>query len=468
MTRAASGPPPARARLAARVGRFELLTFLLAGLVSAWMVAHAQVGGDQLDLLARGWRLAARGSLVPYGNPLSNGGKEIGALTSLLVGLPLTLWMDHRAPVVVVWASHLLAFLLLLRTLRPILHPAERLAFALLYGLGPWRLYFAGFLWNPNYLYLIGAVHLATALAQRARPRLGASFAHALALGLALQLHPSFLILAVASLLLVWRGYARPHWPGILAGGLVAALPLVPWIAYLRHDPGILPGGKGFLGHGLVTLYPIFGGLWHWLRYSTLLVARRMGTIDLSARFGERFDAALVPLWSALVDGLGALAALVALIGLWRFLRHHGISLLRRRLPSGASDRQWLRGYVTWTLAAAVLAFAAAPTAVMWWQELAVVHAAILPTVFLLGTLLVSPRWRRWARPGLALYAGATVLLLGGMALGAAHYRCDGRQTVNLALRSDHPMFHDLGILQSCPFPIDPAHGWWPDALPPE
>ena len=54
------------------------------------MVIRSQVGGDQLNLLARGWLLAARGQFIPYGNPLSTGGKAPGGITSLLVGLPLS------------------------------------------------------------------------------------------------------------------------------------------------------------------------------------------------------------------------------------------------------------------------------------------------------------------------------------------------------------------------------------------
>src|SRR5436190_16312501 len=100
--------------------------FLAGALISLVMVLRTQEGGDQLDLLARGWRLAARGDLVPHGNPLSNGGNEPGAVTSLVVGLPLFLRMDHIAPVWVVWITHLLAWWLLDRTLARALSGRER------------------------------------------------------------------------------------------------------------------------------------------------------------------------------------------------------------------------------------------------------------------------------------------------------------------------------------------------------
>src|SRR6476620_4933581 len=108
-----------RARRADRLADPRLRrTLFAAGIaISVLMVVRTQVGGDQLALLVRGWRLAALGQLVPHGNPLSNGGNEPGAVTSLIVGLPLFLRMDHIAPVWLVWITHLLAWWLLDRTL---------------------------------------------------------------------------------------------------------------------------------------------------------------------------------------------------------------------------------------------------------------------------------------------------------------------------------------------------------------
>ena len=76
-------------------------------------------------------------------------------------------------------------------TLKRILSPRERVLLALLYWLNPWQLYFASFLWNPNYLFLFGAVHLWSALAQRERARFWPSFLHAAGLVLAFQIHAS-------------------------------------------------------------------------------------------------------------------------------------------------------------------------------------------------------------------------------------------------------------------------------------
>ena len=85
------------------------LAVALGLLLSALMVVRAQAGGDQLNLLSRGWLLVERGQLIPYGNPLSSGGDGPGIATTLLMAGPLAVWRDHRAPVVLTWLLHLLA-----------------------------------------------------------------------------------------------------------------------------------------------------------------------------------------------------------------------------------------------------------------------------------------------------------------------------------------------------------------------
>jgi hypothetical protein len=456
---AAGRPRPATARQV-------WLLFAAGLLISCAMVARGQVGGDQLNLLARGWLWAAEGRFISYGNPMSTGGNAPGGITTVLVGLPMMAWRDFRAPSVVVLAFHVLAFLVLDRVLSRIFSPRERLLFAVFYWLNPWRLYHSGFLWNPNYLFLFGAVHLQTALAQRERARFWASFAHAAALALAFQVHASFLLLFVASALLWLRGYFRPHWAGGLAGAAIASLPLVPWAVDLVRHPEIAAAGKGFLGRGLLLVFPLARGVLYLLRYGSLSLGGRMDRLDWSALVGEA-DRWLRPLSAVLVQGIGALSLLLPLFGavrLWRRVRHRW----RRRLPSEASDRDWLRGYVVWCFVAAVIVFSLSPTTIMSWQGLILLHAVAIPPVLAVGALWRLPRRSRLVARGVWAYAAVEVALGLAMAFGSPHYRCGGRSEMRLALRYDHPMLHDTGILAACPMPIaqDPE-GWWPDVLPP-
>lgn len=452
----------------ASADRFVRVAFVAGLLLSAIMVWRSQVGGDQLNLLARGWRLYSAGEWIPYGNPMSTGGKAPGGVTSLLVGLPLFLWQDHRAPTLLILLTHLLAYLLLDRTLRGILTPAERVALALLYWLNPWRVYFSAFLWNPNYLFLLGAIHLWSSLAQRPEKRFLPSFLQAAALVLAFQIHASFLLLAVASLLLWWRGAFKLHWLGAAAGGLLATLPLVPWLIGLFEDPTILTDAKkGFLGRGLLLVFPLLRGLLYWFRYASLAVSGRMATLNFTDVLGLHpwLDRAA----SILVQTLPAVTILLPILAGIRLARRSR-RLLKDGFGAEISDRSWLKGYALYSFLAAVIVFSLSPTTIMMWQGVILLHAAILPLVLWLGPLArtrFSPRVRQGAR----LYFVAEVLLIATMAFGAPHYRCKGHKEefgFGFALRGDHPMLHELHIQQTCPWPIDPAHGWFPDVIQPE
>ncbi len=437
------------------------------GLVlTGWMVFRGQVGGDQLNLLARGWLLAAEGRFVPHGNPLSSGGNAPGGITSLLVGLPLFLWRDYRAPVVLVFGFHLVAYWLLDRTLRGMLGPFERVAFGVMYWLNPWRAYYSGFLWNPNYLFLFGAVHLAGCWAQRERARFWVSFGLGAGLMLALQIHPSALLLLVASALLWLRGYFRPHWWGGIAGALAGAVPLVPWFLEASQNPAITDAGKGFLGRGLVYVFPLLRGVMYWLRYGSLALGEKSVRFDFSALLGQP-DSWLGPGLQGFVSIVLALTLALPLVANLRLWRRGRRAL--RRLPEGASGRRWLSGYVVWCFVAALLVFALSPTTLMSWQGLVLLHAAVLAPVLWLGAVARSrSSWGRRVRAGLPVYAAAEALLLVALALGSPHYRCGGRLELRLPLRHDSPMLHDLGILRDCPMPVSQPDGWWPDVLPSE
>lgn len=447
-----------------------LLPIGLAGLaLTAFLVCRSQPLGDQLNLLARGWLLAARGELVPFGNPLSTGGHEPGALSSVLVGLPLMAWMDARSPVLVIVLFHLLAWFLLDRVVKETLGGPARVLLAILFWLNPWRVYFSGFLWNPNYLFLLGAMHLWSARAQAGRPRFWASAVHGFAVGLVFQLHASFILLAIASFLLWWRGYLRLHWPGLLAGGTLASLTLIPWALALASHPEITAAGKGFIGRGLVMVHPLLRGLGYWVRYASFAVSDQMLRFDFTALLGAGTDAWLAPavVWAARVLGaVTAAGALAANVWLWRKRRW---GWARRAAPSadGTETRGWMEGYAMVCLAAAVVVYCLAPTTIMFWQGILLFHASLLPPLLWGTERLAGPKGRIVARAAAALSA-ACVLLGLAMGAGAPQFRCGGREDGRFPLRSDSPMFDDLGLNGRCPWPMNTPGGWWLDILPEE
>jgi hypothetical protein len=442
----------------------RLLALALGTAISLAMVSRSQVGGDQLLLLARGWLLAAEGTWIHYGMPTSAGGASPGSVTSLLAGAPLLLWRDYRAPTLLLWLSHLLAYLLLDRVVAAALGARGRTLFALLYWLNPWRVFFSAHLWNANAMFLAGALHAWTSFRQRQRGSFALSFVHVLTIGVAAQLHSSAPILAFASLLLLWRRWLRLHWGGAIAGALVAAASLVPWVITVSHHPELLPGHTGFPFRGLVLLFPLLRGVFYWLRYPSLLLTERMVQPDFTASLGPLADRALAAPLSLLITvggGLTVLGPLLATRWMWRADRHR----LRRPFDPSRRPRLWLHAYVATAFAAAVISFAASPTTIMAWQGFVVFHAAVLPPLLWLEALLRS-RARRRALLGVRAWAAVVVPLLVAMTLAAPLYRRGGRDAVTVTLAAPLPLLAELGVDRHCTVIVDPTARWWLDVLP--
>ncbi len=446
-----------------------LLRWSLVGLgaaVGLVMVARSQVGGDQLNLLARGWLLAERGEWVQFGMPTSAGGLAPGGLTSLVVGVPLMLWQDYRAPTLLLWLIHLVGLVVLDRSVGHALGRSGRLLLVIMYWLSPWQLYFSGHLWNANYMYLFGAVHLATSYASRQKPSFVASLFHMAALGLAFQLHASAPLLALVSVLLVAGGRVRVSWPGATLGAALVALSLLPWAVATLEAPRTVPGGEGFIGRGLVLVFPLLRGVLFWLRYGSLAVSGKMLRLDFTPTLGAGTDSVLTPVLVGVLFlvGVATLAVpLAAHLRLWRRRR-----ALVQRLPSAVKlpSRRWLESYAVASFLGAVAAFAVSPTTVMMWQAFIAFPGALLPGLLMVGALLESGRATRTAQV-LVVWAAVSVTLGAVMAVASPHYRRGGRHLVGIGVAANHPMLHDLGIADRCSTPVVGAGGFTPDVFRP-
>jgi hypothetical protein len=387
-------------------------------------------------------------------------------VTTFLVGLPLFVVRDHRAPIALVILFHVLAYLLLDRTLARILAPRERLLFAVVYWLNPWRLYLSGFLWNPNYLCLPAAAHFATAWRMREQPRFWPSLLHVVAVGIALQLHPSAILLGFASLLLLWRRSLRVDFFGVAMGAIVVLLSLLPWALAVDTAQGALPGEKGFLLRGLIYVFPLLRGWLYWLRYGSLFLSEGALKLDFTDLLGAPLGATVAKPLAAV---LRLLTALTVALPLWANARlFRGWRRRLRRRATAPAPRAWLRDYTLAAFFGATIGFALSPTTVMSWQAIVVLHAAVLPLVFLGGALWRRPRLATRVRRNVLAWGVASVALVLIVAAGGRYYRCQGQPMlgVGTVLRHDHPMFHDLGLSRTCPVEFDAVDGWWPDRLP--
>ena len=442
---------------------------LIAGLaISASMLARSQVAGDQLNLLSLGWLLSEKGEWVPYGNPTTGAGVTPGGASSIVVGLPLMVWEHHRAPAVLIWLSHLAAFLMLDSWLKKILTPHERLLFALLFWFNPWRIYHSVFLWNPNYLFFFGAAHLSTAYGMRSRPRFWMTFWHLVSIGVVLQLEVVALPLAVASLFLWWKRYIRVHWGGAAAAIVLVTASLVPWMLAVFEDPSLMAREKGFLGFGLVMVYPVYRGAMYWVRYSSLALSEELFCLDYAYLIGTAAMERFRPVLEIAKTTVYVLSVPLSIWAFFKFWRGSGRWWKTRF--EGKTDRDWLVGVVRWSFVAAILVYCIAPSNIMRWHVLAVFHVAILPPVLVFGKLLEQSE-NRWVRRGFWAYFTAALVVVLAVSVGAPMVRCGGdrceRNAVTMPpLEADHPILDDLSIRATCPVEVGVPGGFWFHALP--
>ena len=443
-----------RERIGGIRGDWVLLSLFLFGLaISLLMVVRTQVGGDALCMLTRGWLLAEKGIWVPFGNWTSAGGYVPGGLTALVVGLPLTVWMDPRSPVVPILLSHVLAYGMLDWLVKETLGQRARYIFAIVYWLNPWQLYQSAWLDNSNYGFLTGAIHLWGCYRQRHRPSFFHSALLVTVIGLTAQLHLYAILMVVAAILLWWRGYWKPHWGGVVLGSLITFGALIPFFLEVSRHPEVFPGGDDTMFDSLLRVWPILKGIGYWLRYASLSAATDMFSYDFTPSLGVSADVVLSPIFFILGPVLGgATVTLPLLANIWLWRSHWAQS--RTDPVEQWSGRSWLRGYALWVFAASVVANTMSPSPTMYWHGLIAFHAAVLPLVLWVDALLQTRRAPA-VQTGTVVYLTLTVVLLLSMVFGSRQYRVGGRDTVGPPPRRDHEILRDLGL------PID-ASGRWP------
>ena len=118
---------------------------------------------------------------------------------------------------------HLLSYFLFDSVLKDIFKTDVRLLFLVLYWLNPWFL-FENILYNPSYLFFFSALHLWSAYKQREKSSFFYSLLHVMAIGLALQFHYSWIVLALISLYLLYRKMVKVNWYGVFFGAVVIGI----------------------------------------------------------------------------------------------------------------------------------------------------------------------------------------------------------------------------------------------------
>ena len=377
--------------------------------------------GDQYALLLSGIGVLETGDLPPFAKTMSGGGRVPGALLPLLVAAPLQVWADYRAPGLLIGLSHVAAVTILSVCIGRALGVRFLAAYLAVYWLSPWRLYHAGFVWEPAYVFLPAAVHLASACHLRERPHRGWSLLHGATLTLTLQLHASFLVLALLTAGLAAVRRIRLDIRGFVLGGLAGALTLLPTAqAFVAGNlPQILPGRTDELSRVLIALVNLPKTLAYWWRLGSLYIGRRLEQTVYADP--EAASGAFASGLTAVVITLSTVSVAVAVFASWRYFRRH--PSVDPDDADGTPPAEWLRAYAGWCLAALCAAATLSPVPVQGWHVVIAFHAACIPVA-----AWIHAAFR--ARSPLPRVAAATFVLL--------------EVVVVLLLAFGHPMYRPV------------------------
>lgn len=355
--------------------------------------------GDQTQMLYKGYLGAYEGVWLSYGNAASAVGNVPGSLSAWLIGGPLLLWDSPYAPMVLLLAMRLVGFLLFDAVIRqvfadPVLKDRVRLLFLVLCWLNPWFQY-ESLLYNPSYLFLFSAMHCWSAWHMRERASFWHTIVHLMAIGMAMQLHYSWPLLAVISTYLFWRRILQVSWSGVVVATLLIGASLIPYAMEVMGNSHITQNvdpeaRQRYIGWGLVHVYPVFKSVLYWLRYGSWLFASKLvnDTQFIWLAGHEYLQLAAIWLWRVVIYGVGSATVLLAAKANWQLWRELKPRLLRtdRAIVDGES---WLGLYALAALLAVLVSAALSPIIFNYWHLMLIFPYALFPV------LLLLVRWSR-------------------------------------------------------------------------
>lgn len=389
-------------------GRYHNALFaacIFAGLLLSWLFSdHQLLTGDQTQMLYKGYLGAYEGVWLSYGNAASAVGNVPGSLSAWLIGGPLLLWDSPYAPMVLLLAMRLVGFLLFDAVIRQVFDDRVRLLFLVLCWLNPWFQY-ESLLYNPSYLFLFSAMHCWSAWHMRERASFWHMIVHLLAIGMAMQLHYSWPLLAVMSTYLFWRRILKVSWSGVVVAALLIGASLIPYAMEVMSNSHITQNvdpeaRQRYIGWGLVHVYPVLKSVLYWLRYGSWLFASKLvnDTQFIWLAGHEYLQLAAIWLWRIVIYVVGSATVLLAAKANWQLWRELKPRLLRSDRAE-VDGESWLGLYALAAVLAVLVSAALSPIIFNYWHLMLSFPYALFPILLLL--VRWSRRYPQWLGKGL-------------------------------------------------------------------
>ncbi len=398
--------------------------------------------GDQTQMLYKGYLGAYEGVWLSYGNAASAVGNVPGSLSAWLIGGPLLLWDSPYAPVLLLLAMRLVGFLLFDAVIRQVFGDRVRLLFLVLCWLNPWFQY-ESLLYNPSYLFLFSAMHCWSAWHMRERASFWHMIVHLLAIGMAMQLHYSWPLLAVMSTYLFWRRILKVSWSGVAVAALLIGASLIPYAMEVMSNSQITQNvdpeaRQRYIGWGLVHVYPVLKSVLYWLRYGSWLFASKLvnDTQFIWLAGHEYLQLAAVWLWRLVIYGVGSATVLLAAKANWQLWKRLKPRLMRSD-SAPVDGESWLGLYAVAAVLAVLVSAALSPIIFNYWHLMLIFPYALFPMLLLLVEW--SRRYPQWVGKGLlaATLFCTVVNLIAATDSTKFSYQVDYQQQVETYLQEE-------------------------------
>ena len=362
----------------------QLLLLILGLALSLFYAQHQILTGDQMQMLYKGYMGAYNNIWINYGNAASAVGNVPGSMISYVVALPVMIYDSPMSPMLFLIFLHLASYFLLDSVIKDIFKTDARLIFLVLYWLNPWFL-FENILYNPSYLFFFSALHIWSAYKQREKSSFFYSMLHVTAIGLALQFHYSWIILALISLYLLYRKMVKVNWYGLFFGFVVVAVSLVPYLQTVMQNSAILHHSQDtgrYIGWGGVHVYPVLKSFIYWLRYGSFFFPNKLIS---SAHFdwlgvSHVLQMIFIYGYKAIVFSVGTFTIYIS----YKANRYFYMVIkgkLFTRNKSIETKQEWLFLYVFGALTGVFISSILSPIIFSYWHLIIVFPFAILPVM---------------------------------------------------------------------------------------
>lgn len=350
--------------------------------------ANQNFSYDQIQMLLKGFHASFNNEYLPFGNEASSMGNIPGCISSWVIGFPLELYVGVESIIAFQLLLRILAILVFANALSLIFGRAIVMFGTFVFALGPWYLYHT-MIYNPAYIHLGSALVLNCLIRLRSSRypknhgggigRIFSSLVLVLSIGFILQLHYSWTLMAAICGIMYLRRDIKISYIGVFLGLALFAWSMMPYVQEVMVNKSLLTNPEAYaqeryIGYGLTHVYPIFKGILYWLRFGSLLITNK-------AIFPSPYVGDLTTLWTVLSYFWVVIAYLVGSLSVVFAAYSNYFTLYKFRLGNSSERLQFVRALTLSSILAVIIASAASPVVLNFWQVSLVLPFALIPVL---------------------------------------------------------------------------------------